>query len=142
MNTFVHIPKGKIDETLKVIPTQGKRELEPLKAFTKAGGVPLNILEDHEITTNEAEVHANEADLWLCLEGEVTFTCGGEMDKPWFKKLPDGSEDNTQVKAKSISKGTEVHMKPGDWLWIPAGTPHQHNTSKTARLVIIKIPKK
>jgi mannose-6-phosphate isomerase-like protein (cupin superfamily) len=142
MTSFIHIPKGKIDETLATVPTQGKRELEPLKAFTKAGGVPLNILEDHEITNNEAEVHTLEADLWLCLEGEITFVCGGEMDSPWNKKLADGSEDPTQVKAKTISNGTNVTMKPGDWLFIPAGTPHQHNTSGTARLVIIKVPKK
>lgn len=142
MNHFVHIAKSVIDESLAQMPTVGKRQLEPLMALAKAGGVPLGILEDHQITNNEAEIHTEEADLWLCLEGEIIFICGGEMDSPWNKKLADGNEDATQVKAKSISNGTNVTLKPGDWLWIPAGVPHQHNTSGTARLVIIKVPKK
>ena len=33
-------------------------------------------------------------------------------------------------------------LKQGDWLWIPAGEPHQHSATGTARLVIIKIPSK
>jgi mannose-6-phosphate isomerase-like protein (cupin superfamily) len=110
-------------------------------ALAKAGAMPLNILEDHQITDNEAEIHTEEADLWLCLEGEVEFICGGEMDAPWFKKRADGSEDKTQVKAKTISNGTNVHLATGDWLWIPAGLPHQHNTGGTARLAIIKVPR-
>jgi mannose-6-phosphate isomerase-like protein (cupin superfamily) len=142
MNSFTHIHKAVIDESLAAAPVVGKHQLEPLMTLAKAGGVPLNILEDHQITDNEAEIHTEEADLWLCLEGEITFICGGEMDSPWFKKLADGSEDKTQVKAKSISQGTEVLVKAGDWLWIPAGVPHQHNTPNTARLAIIKVPKK
>ena len=112
MNSFIHIPKSVINESLAQAPVAGKRQLEPLMAIAKAGGVPLNILEDHQITNNEAEVHTEEADLWLCLEGEITFICDD----------------------------TDVLLKPGDWLWIPTGVPHQHNTSGTARLVIIKIP--
>jgi uncharacterized RmlC-like cupin family protein len=49
--------------------------------------------------------------------------------------------DDREWKAKEIKGGTEVVMKPGDWLWIPAGEPHQHKTSTKARLVIIKVPK-
>ena len=141
MNTFVYIPKSVVDESLGQEPRAGKHLLEPLMALAKAGNMPLNILEDHQVMDNEAEIHTEEADLWLCLGGEVTFTCGGEMDAPWNKKRADGSEDSTQVKAKSISNGDLITMKPGDWLWIPAGVPHQHNTSGTARLAIIKVPK-
>lgn len=141
MHSFVHIPKSLIDETLAQEPQQGKRELEPLKAFSKQAGIAFNILEDSQVENNQAEVHQEQADLWLCLEGEVAFICSGEMNEPRFRALPDGSENQKEIYAETISGGTEVVLKAGDWLWIPAGVPHQHNTSDTARLIIIKIPK-
>lgn len=136
----VYIAKSRIDETLAGQAAAGKKLLEPFKSFSSANGLPFNILEDHQLLENDAEVHQHEADLWFCLEGEVTFVCDGEMENLWFKKLPDGSEDRREIKAKSIRGGATYVLKPGDWLWIPAGVPHQHTCSGTARLVIIKIP--
>lgn len=134
----VYVEKDKIDETLASEPVQGKRLLEPLKTFAKEHGLPMNILEDKDVS-NEAEVHMHEGDLWHCLEGEATFIYGGEMVEPWFKKNPDGTEDKREVKANEIKGGTEKVLRSGDWLWIPAGEPHQHKCVGTSRLVIIKI---
>lgn len=139
-NNCVLVTKKLIDETLASAPQQGKRLLEPLKAFALQVGLPFNILEDKEIE-NDAEVHLHEDDLWLCLEGEVTFIYGGELVSPWVHKKPDGEDVPNEIKAKSIVGGTETVLKPGDWLWIPAGQPHQHICKNLARLAIIKIPK-
>lgn len=133
------VPRDLVDKTLTTAPTQGKKLLEPLKRFGFENGLPFNILEDVEVK-NEAEVHRHEGDLWHCLEGEVTFVYGGRMVKPWAKKLPQDKIDDREIKANEIADGTHVVMKPGDWLWIPAGQPHQHWTNGLARLVIIKIP--
>ncbi len=135
----VLVRKAFVDETLAAPSTPGKKLLEPLKALAAAKKLPFNILEDTDIS-NDAEVHMHEADLWLCLEGEVVFTYGGELIDPWFKVNPDGTEDKREIKAKQIKGGTESVLKPGDWLWIPAGEPHSHSCKGTARLAIIKIP--
>ena len=82
----------------------------------------------------------HEADLWHCLEGEVFFVCGGEMVDPWFGENADGSENKNEVTAKEIKNGTTFVLKPGDWLYIPAGVAHQHKCEKVVRLAIIKIP--
>lgn len=134
------IKKEDIEKTLKSPSSQGKRLLEPLKIFSKENSIPLNVLEDNNVV-NEAEVHKHEADLWCCLEGEVTFIYGGEIVNPWVKKNADGTLDEREIKAKEIIGGTEVLLKPGDWLFIPAGEPHMHKTDGVARLIIIKIPK-
>lgn len=136
----VVISKLKVEETLQSIPAQGKRLLEPLKSFAVAQRLPLNILEDKEVV-NDAEVHVQEADLWHCLLGEVEFIYGGEMVEPWFGKNSDGSENKNELKSKEIKGGAKSILRPGDWLYIPAGEPHQHSCKGTARMIIIKIPK-
>ena len=140
-NEAVLIRKQVVEETLAQAPVQGKKLLEPLNALAKEKRLPINILEDDHVDHNEAEIHHHEDNLWYCLEGEVNFVYGGEMIDPWFKKLPDGTEDKREVKANEMKDGTREVLKPGDWLWIPAGVPHQHTCSGTARMVIIKIPK-
>ena len=138
MKECILIKKSQIDETLKSPSQQGKRLLEPLKTFSAEYKVPLNILEDKEVD-NEVEVHRHQADLWLCLEGEVTFEYGGELINPWAKKNTDGSINDKEIKDRKIRNGMIVTLKAGDWLYIPAGQPHTHRTNKTARLVIIKL---
>lgn len=135
----VLVRKEEIDKTLASEPAPGKKLLEPLKSFAQANRLSFNILEDSDVI-NEAEVHRHEGDLWHSLEGEVTFVYGGEMVDPWPKKNPDGSTDEREWKAKEIQGGTNVVLKPGDWLWIPPGEPHQHRCVGVSRLVIIKIP--
>lgn len=134
------VRKADIDRTLASVPKQGKNLLEPLKSLAIAKGLPFKILEDHE-TSNDAEVHKAYDDLWECLEGEATFIYGGELLDPWVKKNKDGTVNEREILAKQITGGTEVVLRPGDWLWIPAGTPHQHMCKHTVRLMMIKIPR-
>lgn len=110
----------------------GKRSLEPLKSLAKEKDIPLNIVEDNQ-TVNEPEVHDQANDLWQCIEGEVIFTCGGTMIDPKKVEGKDG-----EWKGAGIEGGTDVILKAGDWLWIPAGMPHSHRCETTARLYIIK----
>lgn len=140
MNTSaLYIPKSKVDETLVASSTQGKKLLEPLKSLAIETGSPLKIIElDHHV--NVPEVHKYLDDLWYCIEGEVRFFVGGTMIEPRMRTLPDGTLDETELRAKSIEGSKEILVRPGDWLWIPAGEPHQHITEGTARLFIIKIP--
>lgn len=139
-SSYVVVRKAEINETLAIPPSPGKKSLEPFKSFAKERGLPFEILEDSQVLDNEAEVHTHESDLWLCLEGSITFICGGELVDPWVKKNSDGSENPRQLKAKVIRDGDEVVLQAGDWLWVPAGVPHQHRCANTARLVIAKIP--
>lgn len=134
MSDCVLFRKDEVDKILSPKPVRGKRMLRSVSRE-----FPLGILEDHEILDNEAEVHKKEGDLWLCLEGNPTFIYGGELVDAWEKKNADGSLNENELKARSIRGGTEAVLRAGDWLWIPAGEPHRHKCSGTARLAIIKI---
>lgn len=135
-----YIPKSRVDESLKVAPIQGKRNLEPFKSLVKEQSFPLNLLEDVEVNDNEAEIHLHEGDLWLSLEGEATFVCDGELVDMRKKLNKDGTVNERELRGSSIKNGAKYVLRPGDWLWIPAGVPHQHSASGVARLAIIKIP--
>lgn len=134
------VRKEEIDKTLAAPPVVGKKLLEPLKSFSTVSNLPFNILEDANLLENDAEVHKREGDLWFCLEGEVKFIYGGELVESWTVKNSDGTLNENEIKAKEIKSGTEAVLKPGDWLWIPAGQPHKHLCPGITRLVIIKIP--
>ena len=129
-----------IDAMLALPPEEGKRLLEPLKSLAATEKLPFNLLEDTNVS-NDAEVHRHEADLWLCLSGEVTFNCGGALVNGTPRKLKDGTIDEREWKAKEMIGGAEIVLRVGDWLYIPAGVPHQHRAMGTAKLMIVKIPK-
>lgn len=137
----VYLSKEEVAGVLKQAPVQGKKLMEPLKAFATSVALPLNILEDADVSDNKAEIHTHEHDLWLGLEGESHFIIGGEMTEPFFSKAKDGTEKKNEIRAYTIKGGTEITVRPGDWLWMPAGVPHQHQKpTGSARLAIIKIP--
>ncbi|OGG42976.1 hypothetical protein A2841_00270 [Candidatus Kaiserbacteria bacterium RIFCSPHIGHO2_01_FULL_48_10] len=144
-----YIPHTVITETLgselSTLP-DGKYNPDPLKSLVKESGVPASILVDKNVPygTNEAEVHRHEADLWICIDGEVSFMVGGALVNPWIKKNPDGTENDLELKAKEIANGITHTLHAGDVLYIPEGNPHVHWTEGTnaARLWIIKLPAK
>ena len=133
------LKKTDIDAILAGVPMQGKNMLEPLKTLGAEHNLSFNII---ELTrhANKVEVHKYLNDLWFCFEGEVRFLCGGTMQEAHTRIRSDGSLDETEMRAKGLEGAQEVIVGPGDWLWIPAGEPHQHITQGTARLMIIKIP--
>ncbi len=141
MSKSFHITKQKIDETLASAPAKGKKLLEPLKSIAAENKLPINLLENAEVLDNKAEVHMEEGDLWLGLEGETTFIVGGELIDPFFSKGKDGVENKNELRAADIKNGEKIILKPGDWLWIPAGEPHRHFCAEVSRLAIIKIPR-
>ncbi len=136
----VLIARTTIEEALAEPSKQGKRALEPFSSLMKSKKVPLAIVEDSNVSDNKAEVHKKEADLWYCLEGEVTFTVGGTLHEGTQRKLQDGSVDDTEWRADAINNGEDITLKKGDVLYIPAGEPHTHRATGTARLLIAKIP--
>ncbi|OGY63546.1 MAG: hypothetical protein A3I89_02085 [Candidatus Harrisonbacteria bacterium RIFCSPLOWO2_02_FULL_41_11] len=129
------VRKEEINKFLEREPVVGKKMLEPLRTLVLAKELPFGIVEDFEVKESEAEVHKHEGDLWLCLEGEVEFTCGGELVESWIR---DGSNGN-ELGGKDIKNGQKVVLKSGDWLWIPPGEPHLHR-AKLARMVVVKVP--
>jgi len=128
-----------IKDMLAILPVKGKNLLEPLAHIAGERALPFKLIElsDH---VNKPEIHTYLHDLWYCIEGELRFFCGGAMVEQYTRSRADRTLDETEIRAKSIEGAKESVVTVGDWFFIPAGTPHQHITKGTARLMIIKIP--
>lgn len=135
----VYLAKQEINEALALPPAQGKTVLEPFKSAMRSQGAPFVIVEDTRVSDNMVELHALEADVWMCLEGEAWFKVGGELVDP-VPVLKDGVANPNELRAKEVRGAERYVMKPGDWLWVPAGVPHQHGCDGVARLMVMKIP--
>ncbi len=65
----------------------------------------------------QVEVHAKETDIFYITDGEATFVTGG--------KMIGGKETRpNQLLGSNIEGGEVHHLQKGDFISIPAGTPH------------------
>ncbi|MBZ5620664.1 MAG: cupin domain-containing protein [Acidobacteriia bacterium] len=72
----------------------------------------------HREGSGEAEYHATQADIFVVEDGEATLVYGGN--------LVDGKTTApNEMRAPSISGGTEKKIAAGDVVTIPAKLPHQ-----------------
>lgn len=131
----VFFSKEDIEGVLRQPPKKGKHLFPPFLEFLASREVtasPIKILEDSFVSDNKPEAHDREDDIWFCLEGNPIFRWGGVLKEK--KAVHEGEWIGSEIEG-----GTERTLHPGDWLWVPAGEPHEHNCpSGTARLFIIK----
>jgi mannose-6-phosphate isomerase-like protein (cupin superfamily) len=120
----------------------GKQNPEPLKSTAKSESIPASILIERNVHEgqNPAELHRHEADLWICLEGSLTFKLGGRLLSPIIKTSSTGVKNELEIVGSGIEGGVEETITANDILYIPEGVPHSHWTNDgAARLWIIKI---
>lgn len=131
------ITQAMLDETLEQEPRDGKRDLEPFKTLAKSLGAPMTLVEA-SATRGQVEIHRDQADLWLCLSGEATIICDGAAPDAAVR-VKDGIRYDAELRGSEIKDGVEYALQPGDWLFIPAGQPHQLVTEAPARFMVIKL---
>ena len=80
------------------------------------------------------EQHAHFADFLFVIDGEGTEMTGGTM--------VDGKDTGEgEIRGKTLEGATPHALKKGDWIHIPAGTPHQAvmAAGKTLTLYVVKV---
>jgi mannose-6-phosphate isomerase-like protein (cupin superfamily) len=70
------------------------------------------------VIPGSVEIHTSDTDVFYILDGSATFVTGGTAVDP--KTTAPG-----EIRAKSITGGTERHLAKGDIIVIPHGIPHQ-----------------
>jgi mannose-6-phosphate isomerase-like protein (cupin superfamily) len=82
----------------------------------------------------EVEVHEKWADLFYVMAGAATLVTGGTVRGA--RLIAPG-----ETRGDSIEEGTAQELRPGEFIHVPAGTPHQFLVSqeKTVTCFVLKI---
>jgi mannose-6-phosphate isomerase-like protein (cupin superfamily) len=90
--------------------------------FTKGGALNINsqykVQAGRRVAPGAVEIHTRDTDVFYIVDGSATFVTGGTAVDP--KEVSPG-----EIKAPSITGGTERHLAKGDVIIIPQGIPHQ-----------------
>jgi glyoxylate utilization-related uncharacterized protein len=87
----------------------------------------INTIRD---SSGQAEVHADWSDHIFVQEGAASLATGGTAVDA--KDTAPGEKRGTSIKG-----GTVASMKPGDYFFVPAGTPHQMLLAKGQKIKFI-----
>jgi mannose-6-phosphate isomerase-like protein (cupin superfamily) len=87
----------------------------------------INTIRDKD---GQAEIHADWNDNLFVQEGEATFVTGGTAVDA--KVTTPGEQRGTGIKG-----GAAAAMRPGDYFFVPAGTPHQMKVAPGQRIRFI-----
>lgn len=91
------------------------------EALAKTGLITSNsefmVAGAHRDKPGQVEVHEKTTDILFVVEGEAVYVTGG--------KMIDGKQTRPgEWLGASIEGGVEHHLKKGDVIVVPAGTPH------------------
>ena len=111
-------------------------------AESLAKGGPLANIQELNLTSQGAhrngpgqvEVHDKETDIIYITDGDATFVTGGTMVGGKQTKA-------AQWLGADIQGGETHHLTKGDFIVIPAGTPHWFKETKGVSYLVVKVLK-
>ncbi len=102
---------GAIVGRLKAMPAQ------PLRSAPLFQSPPYSVNIEYRTAVATSAVHETEAELFYVIDGAGTFVIGGELTEP--------TRQNPQnLQGKAIAGGTSQKVAKGDFMFVPAGSPH------------------
>jgi mannose-6-phosphate isomerase-like protein (cupin superfamily) len=124
--TVRHVTGQELADTLKKGMTPGAFYSQIM--LSKHDGYQIiNTIRDKD---GQAEIHADWNDNLFVQEGEASFVTGGTAVDA--KVTAPGEQRGTSIKG-----GTTMTMRPGDYFFVPAGTPHQMKVAPGQRIRFI-----
>ena len=82
-----------------------------------------------------AEIHESEDDVWYVLDGAGTLVTGGIL-------VDSATASPGEIRGPSVRGGETRHVQKGDFVYIPAGTPHWISAVDGPELLytVVKVP--
>ena len=85
---------------------------------------PYNVaVEQRQPRAQGAASHADRAELFFVIDGAGTMLTGGT--------ITDGKPSGVNTQGTTITGGTRIEFKKGDFIMVPSGVPHQFVDLKT-----------
>jgi len=125
-NTVRRLSGQELGDTMKKGMTPGAFYSQILLSKHDAYQI-INTIRDKD---GQAEIHADWNDNLFVQEGEANFVTGGTAVDA--KVTAPGEQRGTAIKG-----GATMTMRPGDYFFVPAGTPHQMKVAPGQRIRFI-----
>ncbi len=99
-------------------------------------GEPLFLTSEYKVMTGrrekpgEVEIHTYDTDFFYIVDGMATFVVGGKAVDT--RQVAPG-----EIRGKSIEGGEAFHLKKGDVILVPNGTPHQYTETSSPFLYFV-----
>src|SRR5688572_19721724 len=108
-----HFSAADLQAALAKLPTD--RPNAAARVFTLD---PYNVaVEQRQPRAQGAAAHADRAELFYVIDGTGTMLTGGT--------ITDGKASGVNTQGTTISGGTRIDFKKGDFIMVPSGVPHQ-----------------
>ena len=108
-----HFSAADLQAALAKLPTD--RPNAAARVFTLD---PYNVaVEQRQPRAQGAASHADRAELFYVIDGTGTMLTGGT--------ITDGKASGVNTQGTTISGGTRIDFKKGDFIMVPSGVPHQ-----------------
>ena len=108
-----HFSAADLQAALAKLPTD--RPNAAARVFTLD---PYNVaVEQRQPRAQGAASHADRAELFYVIDGTGTMLTGGT--------ITDGKTSGENTQGTTISGGTRIDFKKGDFIMVPSGVPHQ-----------------
>ena len=108
-----HFSAADLQAALAKLPTD--RPNAVARVFTLD---PYNVgVEQRQPRPQGAAAHADRAELFYVINGSGTMLTGGTIS--------DGKQTGVNTQGTTISGGTRIDFKTGDFIMVPSGVPHQ-----------------
>ncbi|HEX6217574.1 MAG TPA: hypothetical protein VFZ38_22230 [Vicinamibacterales bacterium] len=108
-----HFSAADLQAALAKLPTD--RPNAAARVFTLD---PYNVaVEQRQPRAQGAASHADRAELFYVINGTGTMLTGGTIS--------DGKVSGVNTQGTTISGGTRIEFKTGDFIMVPSGVPHQ-----------------
>ncbi|HJU43969.1 MAG TPA: cupin domain-containing protein [Vicinamibacterales bacterium] len=97
---------------------------------------PYNVsVEQRQPRPQGAASHADRAELFYVIDGAGTMLTGGT--------ITDGKQSGVNTQGTTITGGTRIEFKTGDFIMVPSGVPHQFVDLKApVRVMSMYLPNK
>ena len=113
-NAVRHLPGAELSDTLK----KAKKPTDFYAQALLSKGAQYQVINTLRDKDGQAEVHADWADHIFVQDGEARLVTGGTA-------VGAATTAPGEQRGTSIKGGATMTMKPGDYFFVPPGTPHQ-----------------
>ena len=97
-------------------------------------GYPMQL--EYRTDTTPPSIHPTHAELIEVIEGSCTLVTGGKMVGPKPAATPGAMTQG----GTSIEGGSKQHIAKGDYIMVPANTPHQYTEAKGLIMMTLHMP--